>query len=82
MEADAGIVSNADYFPWILPLFHASSSPTVRIRAEHLLTRQLRCHAHLPWPAFEGHDCKQRQHGVTNIVEVEIVYFPLSLFFL
>lgn len=71
------MVADAD-----LPRFWASSSPTVRIRARPLLTRQLRCHAHLPWPAFEGHDCKQRQHGVTNIVEIEIASFPFPLFLL
>lgn len=77
-----GLFSNADDFSWILPLFYASSSPTVRTRARPLLTCQLRCHAHLPWPPFEGHDSKQRQHGVTNIVKIEIVSLPFSLFLL
>jgi len=39
-------------------------------------------HAHSPWPSLEGHDSEERQHGVTNIVKVEVVSFPFSLFFL
>lgn len=39
-------------------------------------------HAHSPWPSLEGHHCKQRQHGVTNIVKIEVVSFPLPLLFL
>ena len=38
--------------------------------------------AHLPWPALECHDSEKRQHGVTNIVKIEVVSFPFSLVFL
>lgn len=35
-----------------------------------------------PWPSLKGHNSKQREHGVTNIVKVKVMSLPLSLHFL
>ena len=36
-------------------------------------------HSHVPWPPLEGGDGEEREHGLSDVIEVEVGFGPLPL---